>query len=38
LTPLRPLCYRPAMPDREKLSEFSAWCAQHITGDEKVQA
>lgn len=26
------------MPDREKLSEFTAWCAQHITGDEKGQA
>jgi hypothetical protein len=26
------------MPDREKLSEFVAWCAQHVTGDEKGQA
>jgi hypothetical protein len=28
----------PAMPDGEKLSEFVAWCAKHITGDEKGQA
>ena len=26
------------MPGREKLSEFTAWCANHITGDEKGQA
>jgi len=26
------------MPGREKLSEFTAWCAKHITGDEKGQA
>ena len=26
------------MPSREKLSEFVAWCEQHITGDEKGQA
>jgi hypothetical protein len=27
-----------AMPCREKLSEFNAWCQSHITGDEKGQA
>ncbi len=26
------------MPNREKLQEFTAWCAKHITGDEKGQA
>ena len=26
------------MPSREKLSEFTAWCAKHITGDEKGEA
>jgi hypothetical protein len=26
------------MPDRDKLSEFTAWCAKHIAGDEKGQA
>jgi hypothetical protein len=26
------------MPDGTKLSEFTAWCKQHITGDEKGQA
>jgi hypothetical protein len=26
------------MPSREKLAEFVAWCAAHITGDEKGQA
>jgi len=26
------------MPGREKLAEFTAWCAKHITGDEKDQA
>lgn len=26
------------MPSREKLSEFTAWCQNHITGDEKGQA
>ncbi len=26
------------MPSREKLSEFTAWCHKHITGDEKGQA
>jgi len=26
------------MPDGIKLSEFVAWCQQHITGDEKGQA
>ena len=26
------------MPSREKLSEFTAWCGKHITGDEKGQA
>jgi hypothetical protein len=26
------------MPGREKLSEFTAWHQQHITGDEKGQA
>ncbi len=26
------------MPSREKLAEFTAWCARHITGDEKGQA
>jgi len=26
------------MPGREKLSEFTDWCAKHITGDEKGQA
>ena len=25
------------MPSREKLAEFTAWCAQNITGDEKGQ-
>ena len=25
------------MPNREKLSEFAAWCQKHITGDEKGQ-
>jgi hypothetical protein len=27
-----------AMPDGTKLSEFVAWCAKHITGDEKGDA
>jgi len=26
------------MPGREKLAEFTAWCAKHITGDEKGEA
>jgi len=26
------------MPSRENLSEFTVWCAKHITGDEKGQA
>ncbi len=26
------------MPSRDKLSEFTSWCAKHITGDEKGQA
>ena len=26
------------MPSRDKLAEFTAWCAKHITGDEKGQA
>ena len=26
------------MPSREKLSEFTVWCRQHITDDEKVPA
>jgi hypothetical protein len=26
------------MPSREKLAEFTAWCAAHITGDEKGEA
>jgi type II restriction/modification system DNA methylase subunit YeeA len=26
------------MPKREKLAEFTAWCATHITGDEKGEA
>jgi hypothetical protein len=26
------------MPSREKLSEFTAWCAKHVTGDEKGDA
>ena len=26
------------MPSREKLTEFTAWCQKHITGDEKGQA
>jgi len=26
------------MPSREKLAEFTAWCAKHITGDEKGEA
>lgn len=26
------------MPNRDKLAEFTAWCAKHITGDEKGQA
>lgn len=26
------------MPSREKLAEFTAWRAQHITGDEKSDA
>ena len=26
------------MPSREKLSEFTMWCEEHITGDEKGQA
>jgi type II restriction/modification system DNA methylase subunit YeeA len=32
------LRYNPAMPSREKLAEFTAWCARHITGDEKGEA
>lgn len=27
----------PAMPDREKLKDFTTWCRQHIAGDEKRQ-
>ena len=26
------------MPSREKLAEFTAWCANHIKGDEKGEA
>jgi hypothetical protein len=26
------------MPGREKLVEFTAWCAKHVTGDEKRDA
>jgi len=26
------------MPRREKVSEFTRWCAKHIAGDEKGQA
>jgi len=26
------------MPSREKLAEFTAWCAEHITGNKKDQA
>lgn len=26
------------MPNRDKLAEFTTWCAKHITGDEKGQA
>ena len=26
------------MPSREKLAEFTAWCAKHVTGDEKSDA
>jgi hypothetical protein len=26
------------MPSREKLAEFTAWCANHISGDEKGEA
>jgi hypothetical protein len=26
------------MPSRDKLAEFTAWCAKHITGDEKGEA
>jgi hypothetical protein len=26
------------MPSRDRLSEFTAWCQKHITGDEKGQA
>ncbi len=26
------------MPSRERLLEFTAWCANHVTGDEKGQA
>ncbi|HEX7571349.1 MAG TPA: DNA methyltransferase [Verrucomicrobiae bacterium] len=26
------------MPDGKKLSEFAAWCAKHVTGDEKGEA
>src|SRR3954467_895637 len=26
------------MPSLEKLSEFTAWCQKHITGDEKGEA
>ena len=26
------------MPNRDKLTEFTVWCAKHITGDEKGQA
>lgn len=33
------LCwYIPAMPSRENLAECTAWCAKHLTGDEKGQA
>ena len=31
-------CYNSAMPSREKLAEFTAWCGKNITGDEKGQA
>ena len=26
------------MPSRDKLSDFTAWCAKQITGDEKGEA
>ena len=28
----------PPMPSRDKLIEFTAWCAKHLTGGEKGQA
>ena len=28
----------PPMPSLDKLIEFTAWCQQHLTGDEKGQA
>jgi hypothetical protein len=27
--------YKTSVPNTDKLSEFTAWCAKHITGDEK---
>jgi hypothetical protein len=30
--------YKTFVPNIDKLSEFVAWCQQHITGDEKGQA
>ena len=26
------------MPSRDKLTEFTAWCAKHVSGDEKGDA
>lgn len=35
---LRVLGYKPPVPNPDKLTEFTAWCMKHITGDEKGQA
>ena len=30
--------YKRSVPNTDKLAEFAAWCAKHITGDEKGEA
>ena len=30
--------YKTSVPNTDKLSAFTAWCQNHITGDEKGQA
>lgn len=32
------ICYRTCVPNPDKLPEFTAWCAKHISGDEKGEA
>ena len=38
LPPRPSSCKTTAMPSRDKLAEFTAWCMKHVTGDEKGDA